>query len=151
MMLDIKRIRMDTEGVLKALKKRHGNFPIEELLKVDEDRRNALVEVEVMKAEQNRVSKEIPVLKKEGKDVSGIFEEMKTLSEKVKVLDVKIKDIDDEMKNLLFQIPNTPHETVVEGESDADNIEMRKWGEPKNFDFEPKAHWDLGTELGVLD
>jgi seryl-tRNA synthetase len=150
-MLDIKRIRMDTEGVLKALKKRHGNFPIEELLKVDEDRRNALVEVELMKAEQNRVSKEIPLLKKEGKDVSGIFEEMKTLSEKVKVLDVKIKDIDDEMKNLLFQIPNTPHETVVEGESDADNIEMRKWGEPKNFDFEPKAHWDLGTELGVLD
>lgn len=150
-MLDIKRIRMDSEGVLKALKKRHGNFPIEELIKLDEDRRNALVEVEEMKAEQNRVSKEIPILKKEGKDVSGIFEEMKTLSEKVKVLDLNIKDIDDEMKDLLFQIPNTPHATVVEGESDADNIEMRKWGEPKNFDFEPKAHWDLGTELGVLD
>lgn len=150
-MLDIKRIRMDSEGVLKALKKRHGNFPIEQLIKVDEERRNALVEVEVMKAEQNRVSKEIPALKKEGKDVSGIFEEMKTLSEKVKVLDLKIKDIDDEMKNLLFQIPNTPHDTVVEGESDADNIEMRKWGEPRKFDFEPKAHWDIGTELGVLD
>lgn len=150
-MLDIKRIRMDSEGVLKALAKRHGSFPIEQLLKLDEERRAVLVQVEEMKAEQNRVSKEVPRLKKEGKDVAPIFEEMKELAEKVKVMDAKVKDIDDEMKTLLLQIPNTPHETVVEGESDADNVEMRKWGEPRQFDFEPKAHWDLGTELGVLD
>jgi len=150
-MLDIKRIRMDSEGVLRALAKRHGNFPIEQLLKLDEERRTILVEVEEMKAEQNRVSKEIPRLKKEGKDVAPIFEEMKELAEKVKVLDVRVKEVDDEIKTLLLQIPNTPHETVVEGESDADNVEMRKWGEPRQFDFEPKAHWDLGTELGVLD
>ena len=150
-MLDIKRIRMDSEGVLKALAKRHGNFPIEQLLKLDEERRTVLVEVEEMKAEQNRVSKEIPRLKKEGKDVAPIFEEMKELAEKVKVLDVRVKEVDDEIKTLLLQIPNTPHETVIEGESDADNVEMRKWGEPRQFDFEPKAHWDLGTELGVLD
>lgn len=150
-MLDIKRIRMDSEGVLKALAKRHGNFPIEQLLKLDEERRTLLVEVEEMKAEQNKVSKEIPKLKKEGKDVAPIFEEMKELAEKVKVLDVRVKEVDDEIKNLLLQIPNTPHETVVEGESDADNVEMRRWGEPRQFEFEPKAHWDLGTELGVLD
>ena len=150
-MLDIKRIRMDSEGVLKALAKRHGNFPIEQLLKLDEERRTVLVEVEEMKAEQNRVSKEIPKLKKEGKDVALIFEEMKELAEKVKILDVRVKEVDDEIKTLLLQIPNTPHETVVEGESDADNVEMRRWGEPRQFDFEPKAHWDLGTELGVLD
>lgn len=150
-MLDIKRIRMDSEGVLRALAKRHGNFPIEQLLKLDEERRTILVEVEEMKAEQNRVSKEIPRLKKEGKDVAPIFEEMKELAEKVKVLDVRVKEVDDEIKVLLLQIPNTPHETVIEGESDADNVEMRKWGEPRQFDFEPKAHWDLGTELGVLD
>ena len=150
-MLDIKRIRMDSEGVLKALAKRHGNFPIEQLLKLDEERRTVLVEVEEMKAEQNRVSKEIPKLKKEGKDVAPIFEEMKELAEKVKVLDTRVKEVDDEIKTLLLQIPNTPHETVVEGESDADNVEMRRWGEPRQFDFEPKAHWDLGTELGVLD
>ncbi|MDY0258027.1 serine--tRNA ligase [Gudongella oleilytica] len=150
-MLDIKRIRMDSEGVLRALAKRHGNFPIEQLLKLDEERRTILVEVEEMKAEQNRVSKEVPRLKKEGKDVAPIFEEMKELAEKVKVLDVRVKEVDDEIKTLLLQIPNTPHETVVEGESDADNVEMRKWGEPRQFDFEPKAHWDLGTELGVLD
>jgi seryl-tRNA synthetase len=150
-MLDIKRIRMDSEGVLRALAKRHGNFPIEQLLKLDEERRTILVEVEEMKAEQNRVSKEVPRLKKEGKDVAPIFEEMKELAEKVKVLDVRVKEVDDEIKTLLLQIPNTPHETVVEGESDADNVEMRKWGEPRQFDFESKAHWDLGTELGVLD
>jgi seryl-tRNA synthetase len=150
-MLDIKRIRMDSEGVLRALAKRHGNFPIEQLLKLDEERRTVLVEVEEMKAEQNRVSKEVPRLKKEGKDVAPILEEMKELAEKVKVLDVRVKEVDDEIKTLLLQIPNTPHETVVEGESDADNVEMRKWGEPRQFDFEPKAHWDLGTELGVLD
>lgn len=150
-MLDIKRIRMDSEGVLKALAKRHGNFPIEQLLKLDEERRTVLVEVEEMKAEQNRVSKEIPKLKKEGKDVAPIFEEMKELAEKVKVLDTRVKEVDDEIKTLLLQIPNTPHETVVEGESDADNVEMRRWGEPRQFDFEPKAHWDLGTELGILD
>lgn len=150
-MLDIKKIRVNPDEVVKALEKRHGNFPIDQVLELDEERRKILVQVEDMKAEQNRVSKEIPKLKKEGKDVAPIFEEMKTLSEKVKELDTKVKDIDDQLKNFLLQIPNTPHESVVEGMSDEDNIEMRKFGEPKVFSFEPKAHWDLGTELGVLD
>lgn len=150
-MLDIKKIRVNPDEVVKALEKRHGNFPIDQVLELDEERRKILVRVEDMKAEQNRVSKEIPKLKKEGKDVAPIFEEMKTLSEKVKELDTKVKDIDDQLKNFLLQIPNTPHESVVEGMSDEDNIEMRKFGEPKVFSFEPKAHWDLGTELGVLD
>lgn len=150
-MLDIKRIRMNPDEVLKALEKRHGNFPIDQVLELDEERRKTLVQVEDMKSEQNRVSKEIPMLKKEGKDVSGIFEEMKSLSEKVKELDSKVKEIDEQLKNFLLQIPNTPHESVVEGKSDEDNIEIKKNGEPKEFNFEPKAHWDLGTELGVLD
>ncbi|MBS4025115.1 MAG: serine--tRNA ligase, partial [Clostridia bacterium] len=125
-MLDIKRIRMDGESVVVALKKRHGNFPIDQVIELDEERRRLLVQVEEMKAEQNRVSKEIPTLKKEGKDVAPIFEEMKILSEKVKELDVRVKEIDEQLKNLLLQIPNTPHESVVEGKSDEDNIEMRK-------------------------
>ncbi len=150
-MLDIKRIRMDTEGVKKALAKRHGDYPIEKLIKLDEERRAVLVKAEDMKAEQNKVSKDIPRLKKEGKDVSDIFERMKELSDEIGVLDNKVRDIDDEIKNLLLQIPNTPHETVVEGLTDEDNVEMRKWGEPREFDFEPKAHWDIGTDLHVLD
>lgn len=150
-MLDIKRIRANAEEVVDALKKRHGNFPIDRVLELDEHRRKLLVQVEEMKAEQNRTSKEVPKLKKEGKDVTELFNQMKELSEKAKELDGEVKVIDEELKATLLQIPNTPHNSVVEGSSDADNVEMRKWGEPREFEFQPKAHWDLGTDLGILD
>lgn len=150
-MLDIKRIRTNSDEVVTALKKRHGNFPIEKVLELDEKRRTLLVEVEEMKAEQNKASKQVPQLKKEGKDVTELFNQMKTLSDKAKEIDVLVKAVDDELKGYLLQIPNTPHTTVVEGSSDADNVEVRKWGTPREFSFEPKAHWDLGTDLEILD
>ncbi len=150
-MLDIKRIRMNPEGVIKALEKRHGNFPIQKVLELDEKRRKLLVQVEEMKAEQNKASKEVPKLKKEGKDTTELFNKMKELSDKAKEIDEQVKAIDEELKVNLLNIPNTPHESVVEGTSDEDNVEMRKWGTPKEFGFEPKAHWDLGTDLGILD
>lgn len=150
-MLDIRRIRSNPEEVINALKKRHGNFPIDKVLELDEKRRKVLVQVEEMKAEQNKASKDIPRLKKEGKDVSEIFDNMKILSDKIKDFDQEVKEIDEGLKNLLLQIPNAPHNTVVEGTSDADNLEVRKWGEPREFEFEPKAHWDLGTDLNILD
>lgn len=150
-MLDIRRIRSNSEEVVNALNKRKGNFPIEKVVELDEKRRRLLMEVEEMKAEQNKVSKEIPMLKKEGKDVTEVFSKMKILSDKVKDLDVMVKGIDDELKDALLQIPNTPHESVVEGSSDADNVEVRRWGEPKEFEFQPKPHWDLGVDLNILD
>lgn len=150
-MLDIRRIRNNSQEVIEALKKRNGNFPIERVVELDEKRRDILVKVEEMKAKQNQVSKEIPKLKKEGKDVSEVFAEMKDLSEKVKELDVEVKNIDEELRNTLLQIPNTPHKSVIEGKSDEDNVEIRKWGEPRDFSFTPKAHWDLGTDLNILD
>ena len=150
-MLDIKRIRMDSEGVIKALEKRNGQFPIDRVLEIDEKRRVIIAKVEAMKSRQNAVSKEIPALKKEGKDTSEIFKEMKTLSDAIKDLDLEVKDLDEELKNTLLEIPNTPHESVIEGKTDEDNVELRKIGEPNKFDFEPKAHWDIGTELGLLD
>ena len=150
-MLDIKRIRQNPEEVKGLLSKRHGNFPIDELLDLDEKRRKLLIEVEEMKAKQNAVSKEIPKLKKEGKDATEVLKEMKELSDQVRDLDVQVKAMDEEIKNLLMQIPNTPNKEVVEGKSDADNVEIRKYGEPREFEFEPKAHWDLGTDLGILD
>ena len=76
---------------------------------------------------------------------------MKKLSDEVKELDLVLKEVDEEIKSILLQIPNTPHESVVEGETDADNVEIMKWGEPKEFDFQPKAHWDLGVDLNILD
>ena len=150
-MLDIRRVRSNPEGVKEALAKRHGNFPIDEVLKLDEKRRKLLVEVENMKEEQNKTSKEIPQLKKEGKDVDEVFKRMKALSDEVKNVDNKVREIDEQLKAYLLEIPNTPHESVVEGEDDDDNVEVRKWGEPKEFEFEPKAHWDIGTDLGILD
>ena len=150
-MLDIKRIRANQETVVAALGKRHGNFPIDKLLQLDEKRRMLLVQVEEMKAEQNKTSKEVPKLKKEGKDVTELFNQMKELGDKSKEIDGQVKSIDDELRGYLLQIPNTPHESVVEGSSDSDNVEIRKWGEPKEFSFEPKAHWDLGTDLDILD
>lgn len=150
-MLDIRRIRSNPDEVIKALGKRKGEFPIDKVLKLDEDRRNILVEVEEMKAKQNAQSKEIPKLKKEGKDPASIFAEMKELSEKIRELDVKVKEIDEDLRHTLLQIPNTPHESVVEGKDDTDNVEIRKFGEPRKFEFEAKAHWDLGTDLNILD
>lgn len=150
-MLDIKRIRSNSDEVVNALKKRHGNFPIDKVLELDEKRRKVLVQVEEMKAEQNKASKDVPRLKKEGKDVTDLFAKMKELSDKAKELDSEVKVIDEELRTCLLQIPNTPHSSVVEGTSDADNVEVRKWGSPREFEFEPKAHWDLGTDLEILD
>lgn len=150
-MLDIRRIRSNPEEVRKGLNKRHGNFSIDRVLEIDEKRRNTLTEMEQLKARQNTVSKEIPKLKKEGKDVKEILEEMKKLSDRVKELDGVVKELDNQLRDELLGIPNIPHESVAEGKSDEDNVEVRKWGEPTSFDFEPKAHWDLGVELNILD
>src|SRR5699024_10290907 len=150
-MLDIKRIRMNPEEVKEALNKRNEDFPIDKVLELDKERRNLLVKTEEMKAKQNQVSKEIPKLKKEGKDVEPVFKEMRDLSKQVKELDSDRREIDQSIKSILLEIPNTPHETVVAGESDEDNVEIRTHGEPRKFDFQPKAHWDLGSELGILD
>ncbi len=150
-MLDIKRIRNNPEEVKKGLEKRQGDFPVDKVLEIDKKRRSILTEMEQLKAKQNSVSKEIPKLKKEGKDVTAILEEMKELSEKIKELEDVVKGLDSQLREELLNIPNVPHESVAVGESDEDNVEVRKWGQPTQFNFEPKAHWDLGVELEILD
>ena len=150
-MLDIKRIRKDTQAVKDALAKRYGDYPIDELLKLDEDRRALLANVEEKKARQNQASKEIAKLKQAGEDADSIIKDMKTLSDQIGDLDEQVKDIDEKIQYLLLEIPNTPNEKVPEGETDQENIEIRKWSEPRDFSFEPKAHWDLGTDLDILD
>ena len=150
-MLDIKRIRLEKDEVIEALKKRRKEYPIEEVLKADEKRRNLLTEVEKKKELQNKVSKEIPKLKKEGKDISETLKEMKELSAEIESGDKEISEVEDKLKNLLLQIPNTPDKSVPDGASDIDNKEIRKFMEPTKFSFEPKAHWDLGVDLDILD
>lgn len=150
-MLDIKLLRNDFEGVKAALADRNEDFDLSRFQELDTKRRELLAEVEVLKSEQNKVSKQIPAMKKEGKDVAPIFKEMKELSEKVKGLNAQVNEVEEELNAYMLTIPNIPNPTVPKGSSDEDNVEIRRFGEPTAFDFEPKAHWDLGKDLGILD
>ncbi len=150
-MLDIRRIRKNPEEIEKLLKSRNSELSLNKILELDKIRREKLVEVENMKAEQNKESKQVPLLKKEGKDITSLLENMKRLAEKIKVLDNEVKEIDLKIEEELLSIPNTPNPNIAVGLSDEDNKEIRKWGEPTKFDFEPKAHWDLGIDLNILD
>ena len=150
-MLDIKLLRNNFEEVEKALSTRNEDFDLSLFKDLDDKRRKLLAEVEALKAEQNAVSKQVPIMKKEGKDVAPVFEEMKALSEKVKVLDAQIAEVDKELNDYMLTLPNIPNPTVPAGDSDEDNVEIRKFGEPTKFDFEPLPHWDLGKNLGILD
>ncbi|MEE0740983.1 MAG: serine--tRNA ligase [Emergencia sp.] len=151
-MLDIKRIREDFEGVKARVEFRgKGDFGIENVKKYDEERRTLLAEVEAMKNKQNSVSREIPKLKKAGEDTTAIMAEMKELSGKIKELDGQLSEIEENLRNALLNVPNTPYKDVQFGEDDSDNVEIRKFGEPTTFDFEPKAHWDVGEDLDILD
>ena len=149
-MLDLKLIRGETEKVKEALGRRKEIVDIDAIA-VDDKRRALLFEAEGLKAKQNEVTKQIPVMKKEGKDTTAVFAEMKEISEKIKELDSQTREVEEELNRMMLTIPNIPDSSVPDGDTDEDNIEIRKFGEPKNFGFEPKAHWDLGKELGILD
>ena len=151
-MLDIKRVRSEFEEVKKAVESRgQGDFGLPRAVELDEQRRALLADVEQMKNKQNSVSKEIPKLKKAGEDTSAIMAEMKELSAKIKEEDEKVKAVEEELRSAMLGIPNTPHPSVPIGASDEDNVEVKKWGTPREFDFEFKAHWDIGTDLDILD
>ena len=151
-MLDIRRIREDYENVKAAVERRcKGVYGISQVLPLDARRRELLLQVEQMKNKQNTVSKEIPKLKKAGEDTTAIMAEMKELSANIKELDGQVSEVENELKDLLLSIPNTPYKDVQTGEDDSANVELRKVGQPRDFDFEPKAHWDIGTDLDILD
>jgi len=151
-MLDIKRIRDDYEGCKAGVERRtKGSFGIENALPLDDKRRELLAEVEVMKNKQNVVSKQIPQMKKAGEDTTAIMAEMKELSQKIKDLDVQVTQVEADLRDCLLNVPNIPADFVQVGEDDTANVEVRKFMEPTKFDFEPKAHWDLGTDLNILD
>ncbi|QHI72365.1 serine--tRNA ligase [Aminipila terrae] len=151
-MLDIKKIREQYEEVKASVERRgKGDFGLSNIPALDEKRREILAKVEAMKNKQNQDSKEIPKLKKEGKDTTALMAEMKTLSDEIKELDAQVSAVEEELRVALLNVPNTPNPTVPLGKDDADNVELRKYGEPRKFDFEYKAHWDVGTDLDILD
>lgn len=151
-MLDIKRIRDQFEDVKAAVMSRgQGDYGLDQARALDIKRREILVNVEQMKNKQSIDSREIPKLKKEGKDTTTLMAEMKQLSEAIRTLDNELDAVEAELGNLLYSIPNTPDPSVPVGKDDSDNQEIRRVGTPREVDFELEAHWDIGTDLDILD
>ena len=152
-MLDIKVIRENPEKVKAALNRRCKDYSaeVDRVLELDTRRRDIIGNVEAIKAAQNAENKKIPALKKAGEDVTAIFAELKKLADQIKELDAELKDVEEELNTALLVIPNTPNDDIPDGPDSDSNVELRRDGTPRTFDFEPKAHWDLGEELGILD
>lgn len=152
-MLDVKFIRENVENCKTRLALRGKNYDeeIDAILSLDQQRRDIIGKVEAMKAEQNKVSKSVPQRKKAGEDVTELLAEMKELSQGIKQLDVQRAEVEEQLQNMLLLVPNVPADKVPEGLDDTCNPELRRWNEPTAFDFEPKAHWDIGKDLGILD
>ncbi len=150
-MLDIKFIRSNPDLVKKAMKNRNADLDsmVDEVIEIDAERRNLMGEMESEKARQNDVSKNIPQMKKEGKDTAEIMKEMKALSEKISSLRTKISELEEKQRQILLSIPNVPHESVPVGKDDSENVEVRRWGEPRKDQVLP--HWEIGKKLGILD
>ncbi|MEG1984727.1 MAG: serine--tRNA ligase [Oscillospiraceae bacterium] len=152
-MLDIKSIRENPEEIKTRLKVRSKNYDdgIDEIVEIDKQRRLKTAELDSLKAQQNAASKQIPQIKKSGGDVSEIMAEMKEIADKAKIDGAALVELEERQKAILYSIPNTPHSSVPYGTDSDDNIEMRHWGEPTNFSFTAKPHWELGSDLGILD
>ncbi len=150
-MLDVKYVRENMDQVKAFLDARNYSFDLSSILSLDEKRRDLISKVEQLKAERNAGSKEVGSAKSRGEDVSNLMERMKSIGEEVKSLDQEISKVDSELEAIMLQIPNRPHNSVPVGLDENDNVEVRRWGTPKKFDFEPLPHWDLGENLGILD
>ncbi|HSC77099.1 MAG TPA: serine--tRNA ligase [Candidatus Acidoferrales bacterium] len=151
-MLELAHVRENFDQVRKALESRGlADLDLNNFLLLDQQRRKAITDVEALKAERNRANAEIGQLKKEGKDASAVMEQMKQAAARTKELDAQAEALDQQLRELLLRIPNLPHASVPLGRTPGDNVEVRRWGSPPKFDFAPKAHWDLGAALGLLD
>ncbi|MFC4387764.1 serine--tRNA ligase [Gracilibacillus marinus] len=151
-MLDMKVLRNNLAEVKSKLQHRGEDLTdLDNFINLDTRRRELIAEAEQLKAKRNDVSKEISLLKKEKKDAGDLIAEMKTVGEQIKAMDQELKQVEEELEVLMLSIPNIPHESTPIGETEDDNVEVRKWGELPDFPFAYKAHWDIATELGILD
>ena len=150
-MLDMKFVRDNLEVVQTMLKNRNNSLNLDGFSDLEKKRRDILNEVEQLKSQRNSVSKKIGAMKKAGEDTSEISAEMRKVGEKISALDGELKDVENNLRDFLLNIPNVPDESVPIGVDDSQNPEVRRVGEPRKFDFEPKAHWDIGTDLNIFD
>ncbi len=152
-MLDIKLIRENPEKVKQAMKTRNKDMDalVDEILEIDKQRRSLGFKLDELKAEQNATSKTIPQIKKEGGDIAPVMARMNEIKELVKKDNGVLADLEARQKKLIYEFPNIPSDKTPLGKDDSENVEIRRFGEPRQFDFEPKAHWDIGSDLGILD
>lgn len=151
-MLDLRLIRQNPDQVKEGLaKKGEETAAVDQVLELDEKRRALLTEVEQLKAKRNEVSEEVARLKREKQDAQSLIEEMRVVSQRIKDLDEEVRTVSAQLQDVLLRIPNLPHESVHVGASEEENVEIRRWGDQTQFDFEPKPHWELGVNLDIID
>jgi seryl-tRNA synthetase len=150
-MLDSRFVRENVNAVKEALKKRGYEFPLDDFLSIDQKRMMVLKDAEELRNRRNVASEEIGRKKREKADATAELEEMKIVSDNIKSLEEMLRSLEDETKNLLLTIPNIPHESVPAGRDETENVEIRKWGAPGEFDFEPLNHWDIALPLDIID
>ncbi|MDP2859855.1 MAG: serine--tRNA ligase [Bacillota bacterium] len=150
-MLDLRLIRANPERVKEGLAKKNAGIDIDEILALDGKRRSLIIEADKLKSERNSTSEQIAAHKKQQKDAEALILKMRDVSQRIKELDEQLGQIEKQIDDKMWLIPNLPHDTVPVGVDATYNVEIRRCGKPPEFDFEPKAHWDLGPALGVLD
>lgn len=150
-MHDLGYFRANLEAIAARLATRGFELDVEEFRSLDARRRAAVTEAEELRARRNAMSQEIGRRKKAGEDTSALQAEVRAMGGRIAELDEQVKALDEEFRSRLASIPNVPHESVPTGASSDDNVEVKRWGTPRAFPFEPKAHWDLGPQLGILD
>jgi seryl-tRNA synthetase len=149
--LEPKFIRANTDTIRSAIDNKGEKVDLDRYLELDEERRKMLTEADELKAERNRVSKEIAEAKRGGEDAAAKIDSMRTLSQRIKEMDDRLKAVEDQTSDLLMWIPNVPHPSVPIGRTEDDNVILRRWGEKPEFDFQPVPHWDIGEALDLLD
>ena len=152
-MVDIELIRRKPDFVKERLSTRDKDLPrmVDNLIEIDVLRRKLLTEIEQLRAERNKKSKEIGALRRAGKSSRELEEEVRQVKERIEELEEKLNHLQEEMQAIMLRIPNIPHESVPVGQDEGENVELRRWGNPRDFKFEPKPHWEIGEKLGILD
>jgi len=152
-MLDIELLRKNPEFVKERLRLRREDYPklVDEALRLDEERRSILKELEALRAERNALSKEIGKRKSKGEQTAELEGKVKEIKEKIEGLEDQLSKVEEQLKSVMLSIPNIPHQSVPVGKDETENVEVRRWGVPREFDFEPKAHYEIGETLGILD
>jgi len=152
-MLDIELLRKNPEFVKERLRLRREDYPrlVDEALRLDEERRSILRDLEALRAERNALSKEIGKRKSKGEQTAELESKVREIKEKIEGLEDQLSKVEEQLKSVMLSIPNIPHQSVPVGKDETENVEVRSWGVPRDFDFEPKAHYEIGEALGILD